>query len=60
MPTLTTIQAASTLKITRQRVVALIKAGKLSAMKIGRDYMIRESDLGKVRVRKPGRPKKKR
>jgi excisionase family DNA binding protein len=57
--TLTTIQPGDALKITRQCVVALIKAGKLPAQKIGRDYMIRESDLPKVRVRKPGRPKKR-
>jgi excisionase family DNA binding protein len=55
---ITTTEAAKRLGVTVRRVQALITAGRLSAEKFGRDYMIREEDLEAVRERKPGRPKK--
>lgn len=51
-------QAAVALGVTRRRVQALIKSGRLPATKFGRDWMIAASDLEKVRERKPGRPRK--
>jgi excisionase family DNA binding protein len=56
---LTTSEAAKTLKISVPRIHQLIAGRRLPAKKFGRDYLINESDLAKVRVRKPGRPKKK-
>ena len=53
---ITTKEAAKELGVTMRRVQALIKAGKLPAQKMGRDWIIRMADLDKVRVRKPGRP----
>lgn len=54
---LTTTQAAVRLGVSRMRVVQLIGEGKLPAQKLGRDWMIRPKDLGKVTVYgKPGRP----
>jgi excisionase family DNA binding protein len=55
---LNTAQAAKKLKVTPTRVRALITAGKLPASKLGRDYVIRDSDLALVRNRRPGRPRK--
>jgi len=55
---LNTAQAAKRLKVTTTRVRALIVAKRLPAAKLGRDYVIHESDLALVRVRKTGRPKK--
>ena len=56
---ITTKEAAKKLGVTVRRVQALIKAGRLSAQKMGRDWIIRKTDLDKVRVRQPGRPPKK-
>jgi hypothetical protein len=42
-------------KVISRRVVALIAAGRLSAQKLGRNYLIASKDLEKVRVRKPAR-----
>jgi excisionase family DNA binding protein len=56
---ITTKEAAKELGVTMRRVQALIKAGRLPAQKMGRDWIIRMVDLDKVRVRKPGRPAKK-
>ena len=56
---LTTEQAAKKLKLSRRRVIALITSDKLPASKFGKSYVIQESDLAKLRNRKPGRPKKK-
>jgi excisionase family DNA binding protein len=53
---LTTNQAAKELKVTAIRIRAMIRDGRLKAEKMGRDYVIRESDLDTVRDRKPGRP----
>jgi excisionase family DNA binding protein len=57
MNLITTTEAAVELKITRRRIIALITAGRLKASRMGRDWMIDQSDLKAVRVRKPGRPK---
>jgi hypothetical protein len=37
----------------------LITAGRLRAEKLGMQYFIKPADLAAVRIRKPGRPKKK-
>jgi excisionase family DNA binding protein len=55
---MTTVQAAKTLGVTKSRVNALINAGRLPAQKIGIQWLIDRKDLAKVRIRKPGRPKK--
>jgi excisionase family DNA binding protein len=57
---LTAVQVADQLGISKSRVIALIRAGRLPAQKIGVQWLINRADLHKVRVRKPGRPKKKR
>lgn len=53
---LTTQQAATALGISRGRVLKLIAAGRLTATKWGRDWVIEEANLEAVRVRRPGRP----
>ena len=60
MKILTTKQAAKALGINDSRVRQLILSGRLSATKIGRDWIIQKKDLKKVENRKPGRPKKER
>ena len=57
MSNLTTAQAAARLGVTPWRVYALIRSGRLPAVKWGRDWMIDEKALDLVKVRKPGRPK---
>ena len=56
---ITSKEASEELGVSVRRVVALINAGKLPAKKLGRDWVIRKSDLRLVRDRKPGRPAKK-
>jgi excisionase family DNA binding protein len=56
MNVLTTDQAGEILGVTGRRVRALIKAGRLPAIKFGNSWMINKKDLKKVAVRKPGRP----
>jgi excisionase family DNA binding protein len=51
-------QAADKLGISRWRINQLIKEGRLPAQKVGRAYVIKESDLKLVEDRKPGRPPK--
>ena len=51
-------EAAKRLGVIRQRVLQLIDAGRLPAMKVGSTYVIREPDLDLVKDRKPGRPPK--
>ena len=58
MKLLTTQEAAARLKITVARVQQLIWAGRLPAEKLGRDYVIADTDLKLVRHRKVGRPRK--
>jgi len=61
---LTVEQAAEKLGIGSQRVRDLIRVGRLPAEKIGKGqqgfWLIKEVDLELVKVRKPGRPRKKR
>ena len=58
MSLISTNEAAERLGITRRRIVALILDGRLTAQKVGRDYVIDEKDLKLVEDRKPGRPSK--
>ncbi len=51
-------ETAKRLGVIRQRVLQLINAGKLPAVKVGTTYVIKESDLEFVKDRKTGRPKK--
>ena len=53
---LTTRDAAERLGVTVRRVQALIKAGRLPATRIGRDWLIAPDALAAVAERKPGRP----
>jgi len=55
-----TAVAGKRLGVTQDRVRALIKAGRLPAKKVGRDYVIDPEDLALVKNRKPGRPRKYR
>lgn len=60
MKLLSTEEAASRLGVIPERVRQLIKAGRLPAEKVGRDYVIRESDLKLVEHRPVGRPPQKK
>ncbi|MGA2585227.1 MAG: helix-turn-helix domain-containing protein [Tepidisphaeraceae bacterium] len=51
-----THQAAKILGLTPDGVIKLITKGKLPADKLGRDYIIRRTDLALVKERKMGRP----
>jgi len=53
-----TATVAQRLGVSQDRVRALIKAGRLPAKKLGRDWFIAPEDLALVKNRKPGRPKK--
>lgn len=55
---LTTAEAAERLGISRRRVLALIRAGRLDAQKTGRDWLLYEAALAAVADRRPGRPRK--
>jgi len=46
------------LNVSAIRVRQLIQQGRLSATKVGHDYVIQESDLKVVAERKTGRPKR--
>ena len=58
MKLLGTKEVSVRLKVSQQRVQALIKANRLPAELVGRDYIIKESDLSLVQIRKNGRPRK--
>lgn len=58
MTLITTQQAANKLNISAIRVRQLIRNDRLPAEKVGRDYIIKESDLRFVKTRKVGRPPK--
>ena len=58
MKLLTAKQAAEILGVHHSRVRVLIREGRLPAQKLGREWIIMESDLEKVKDRKPGRPKR--
>ena len=53
---ISTKDAAARLGITPMRIRALISAGRLPSQLIGRDHLIKESDLALVSDRKAGRP----
>jgi len=57
---LNSCQAAKALGVSPRRVLAIIKSGRLPAVKVGRDWIILKSDLKKVSIRVPGRPPKKK
>jgi excisionase family DNA binding protein len=54
-----TTEAGQRLGVSRRRVIAMIKAGRLPARKLGRDYIIRARDLQLPHIckRAPGYPK---
>jgi excisionase family DNA binding protein len=58
MKLLGTKEASERLAISQQRIQALIKIGRLPAEKVGRDWLIKEADLERVRNRQIGRPRK--
>jgi len=51
-------EVAERLGVIRQRVFQLIQSGKLPAVMVGSQYVIKEQDLALVADRKTGRPKK--
>ena len=55
-----TAEAARRLNITQSRVRAMIDAGRLKAIKVGREWLIDPKDLDTVKDRKTGRPRKAR
>ena len=55
---LSVFEAATKLNISRWRINQLITDGRLPAQKVGRAFVINESDLELVKERKPGRPAK--
>jgi excisionase family DNA binding protein len=59
MTLLSTSQAAKLLGISAKRVRVLVAAGRLKAQKIGNSWVIPQESLRAVRVRKPGRPRRK-
>ncbi len=54
MDHVTTQQAGEILGVTSQRVLALIRDGRLSAIKVGRDWLIAMQDLEKFEKRPQG------
>lgn len=52
------IEAAEKLGVSRIRVNQFIEEGRLPAQKVGRSYVILESDLQLVENRQTGRPPK--
>ena len=57
---LTTEQAGEKLGVNASRVRQFILEGRLPAIKLGRDNLIREEDLTLVQERKSGRPSNKK
>jgi len=57
---ITASDAATTLGVTKRRVLQLIEAGRLPARKLGWSYLIRRPDLELVAERRWGRPRKDR
>ena len=53
---LTTAEVAERLGVTRARVLALIRVGRLPTVRAGPLHLIDPSDLELVKDRKPGRP----
>jgi excisionase family DNA binding protein len=56
MNNLTTQQTAAALSVTPQRVRQLIKAGRIKAVRFGRDWQIDAESLKGYVKRNPGRP----
>lgn len=54
---LTTQQAADLLGVKRRQVIRLITLKRLPAQKFGAMWLIREADVGAVKVRKVGYPR---
>jgi excisionase family DNA binding protein len=54
---LSTPEAGSELGVSASRVQALVRAGRLPAIKVGKTWIIRRGDLDLVRDRSPGRPR---
>jgi excisionase family DNA binding protein len=57
---LTVAESAKLLRLTANRVYALLKGGRLKSTKIGRDHLLLRSDVIAFakKPRAPGRPKK--
>ncbi len=55
---LSVIEASEKLGVSRWRVNQFIDEGRLPAQKVGRSYVIKESDLQLVENRQTGRPPK--
>lgn len=55
---LNTAEAAQELNVTPDRVRKMIRAQRLPARKLGRDWAIARTDLSAVTVRRPGRPRR--
>ncbi|MGB7157393.1 MAG: helix-turn-helix domain-containing protein [Tepidisphaeraceae bacterium] len=55
-----TQEAAKRLGITPTRIATMIRSGIIKAQKIGRSWVIEESELARVQrlPRRPGRPRK--
>ncbi len=58
MKLLNTKEASEKLNVSAIRIRQLIQQGRIPATKVGRDYVIQESDLKDLAQRKNGRPKK--
>jgi excisionase family DNA binding protein len=54
MDHLTTQQTGEILGVTAQRVLALIRGGRLPAVKVGRDWLIARQDIEKYEKRSQG------
>lgn len=54
---MTTNEAAAKLGLSRSRVIALIRAGKLHAVKQGRDWWITDEDIANVKIETKHRKK---
>ena len=57
---LSVTEVAERLGIIRQRVFQLIQSGRLPAIMVGSQYVIKESDLKLVENRQTGRPRKEK
>ena len=55
---LTVTDVAGKLGVSRSRVLALIRVGRLPAERLGVQFFIRPADVALVRHRRPGRPRK--
>lgn len=58
MQELSVAEAAKRLGVSPRRVQQLVKAGRLPAERFAGAFVIKESDLGLVADRRPGRPSK--